>query len=533
MTTINSTLSSSIGSRTVFDTLTFLPNPTKSKQQREAYIKYVVPSSIMCLLACAAPAYGFNVWLLPVSLSLYGPDAIYSMSDGIILYSFSCQTLMCGLMMEALSSKMRQWKTGVACAAAIVIYPLGLVISGLSLQYASGSAAEAGFFLSQCLGCGTGLALAWYPAQIGTVMWFREIGRPSVGAGLFGFFLGFWPMTFSWWGSVLVRDDIHISFYITAAVIFLVSLSSIFLFRSPAELPLLEGLGQEGGNNPSDVEVQAESGQHNVEEQSAKNKETVNTAGLTEAASPLLTRSQFNRQPQAYIQFFVWIFTAIPGFAIKFTISPIMSSVFGASVKLQNTASFIFLFFYAISRLLTGLVIGRVTLRTVLMTSTIVSFPCFFFVGAIVFKGWTSVGWMWGFIAANIAVASSLGVEKVLISLVCLANWGVNNMPRMTARAVFAMACAAFIGPLFIWLGLSYPGNIYLDPTLNTSVQQKEELEQSMGAALLVLGAVGFVGFVGHWLCVKPYKPSTRRVDVEVVHTNEHSECVNKSEPLG
>jgi len=186
MATSNS--STSIGSRTIFDSLTFLPNPTKSKQQRNLYIKYVAPSSIMCLLACAAPAYGFNVWLLPVSLSLYGPDAIYSMSNGIILYSFSCQTLMCGFITELLSSKMRQSHTSVTCAAATIIYPLGLVLSGLSLQYASaGTAAEVGFFLSQSLVCGTGLALAWYPAQIGIVMWFKEIDRPSVGAGLFGF----------------------------------------------------------------------------------------------------------------------------------------------------------------------------------------------------------------------------------------------------------------------------------------------------------------------------------------------------------
>ena len=285
-------------------------------------------------------------------------------------------------------------------------------------------------------------------------------------------------------------------------MIFLISLPSIFLFRTPAELPLpleglgqpllveVEGLGQAEGNNASDVE----------EQQSAESIET--------AASHILTRSQFNRHPQSYIQFFVWIFTVIPGFAIKFTISPLMSSVFGASVKLQSTASYIFLFFYATSRLFTGLVVGRVKLRTVVMTSTIVSFLCFFFVGSVVLKGLTSAGWMWGFIATNIAIASSLGVEKVLISLVSLENWGVNNMPRMAARGVFALTVAAFIGPLFVWLGLSYPGNIYLDSTLN-SMQQKAELERSVGVALLILGAFGFSGFVGHWLFVKPYKPSS------------------------
>ena len=98
------------------------------------HIKYVLPFSVMSLLACAAPA-GFNVWLLPVSLSLYGPNAIFSMANGIILYSFACQTLMCGFVTELLSQKMRQSHTSVTSTASTIIYPLGLVMSGLSLQY--------------------------------------------------------------------------------------------------------------------------------------------------------------------------------------------------------------------------------------------------------------------------------------------------------------------------------------------------------------------------------------------------------------
>ena len=81
----------------------------------------------------------------------------------------------------------------------------------------------------------------------------------------------------------------------------------------------------------------------------------------------------------------------------------------------------------------------------------------------------------------------------------------------MLARAVFMASLGAIIGPLFIWIGLSKPGDIYMDQSLNTSQQQQIELEQSMGTALICLGAIGFLAFFGHWLCIKPYKPKPKQ----------------------
>ena len=79
-------------------------------------------------------------------------------------------------------------------------------------------------------------------------------------------------------------------------------------------------------------------------------------------------------------------------------------------------------------------------------------------------------------------------------------------MKQMLARAVFMVSMGAIIGPLFIWVGLSQPGDIYMDQSLNKSEGQQDELEQSMGTALLCLGEVGVLAFFSHWFCIKPYR---------------------------
>ena len=156
------------------------PDPTKSREERDAYIKFVLPVAMMSNLVFASTQYGFNVWLLPVSLALYGEDATYSMRTSVVLLSFASQMLMGAAIMETMPAKLMSLPTRVACAASSILYPLGVVLSGVSLQYSRGRWAEIGLFLSQFLFCGIGLAVSWFSTQVKIVMWFREIGRPSV-----------------------------------------------------------------------------------------------------------------------------------------------------------------------------------------------------------------------------------------------------------------------------------------------------------------------------------------------------------------
>ena len=414
--------------------MVFIPscNPTKSREERRRYIKYVLPFACFSNLVTTSTQYGFNVWLIPISLRLYGADAIYSMRNSVVLLAFSSQMIMGALIMELMPHKLMQIPTQIACIAQSILYPLGLILSGLSLQYSSGTAAELGLFFSQLLLCGTGLAVAWFSGQVKTVMWYREIGRPSVGAGLYGFLCGMWPMTFSYWGTAMVNNlkDIHVSFYYTAAVLFVVSLPSAFIFYAPNEAPLAT---ESTAEVDSDIErgdpglhaAKSERRVSNTKEsettsqlltprpESPKVSTSESNTGLTEADSPLMTKAEFNRQPQVYIQAMIWFLTVIPGFSIKFTIAPVMSAVFGASLRLQLAASFIFLGSYALSRLFIGFIVGkRAKVNTVARVATTIIPICFFLAGAVIKAGLTYKGWMWAFIIVNVFVACSLGVGK-------------------------------------------------------------------------------------------------------------------------
>lgn len=191
--------------------------------------------------------------------------------------------------MEFLSVKLMSLPTHIGCAASAVIYPLGLVLSGISLQFSSGIAAELGLFFSQFILCGMGV-ISFFPNQVKTVMWFREIGRPSIGAGMYGFLCGFWPMTFSYWGTSMVNNlkDIHVSFYYTAAVIFVVSLPGIFLMNSPNEVPLDSTATVDDNNDIERLETQESEPESILEP----------NVSQTEASSSLLTHPNHKKYYQ-------------------------------------------------------------------------------------------------------------------------------------------------------------------------------------------------------------------------------------------
>ena len=182
--------------------------------------------------------------------------------------------------------------------------------------------------------------------------------------------------------------------------------------------------------------------------------------------------------------------------------------VFGASLLLQTLTSFSFLFVYASSRLVVGFVIGpNFTVQTVLGFVTILSPIYFFAIGAIVKKGRDNTWRLVVYIVLNCIIAFTLGMKKVLISLINLSLfWGVNNLGILVGRTLASLCVGAFIGPVIIWYGLSKSGDIYIDNTLNTSEQQQAELESFVGGALLILGGVASLACLGLLFLVKPHE---------------------------
>lgn len=190
-------LNQSLRGKSLLGLLPFLPDPTQSRSRREAYIRSVVPAGALLGVAVTGPFYGFNVWLLPLTLRFYGPDAVHRMSHGVVLYAFSSAAVSASLVMAVSAPFLPALSSGLCLAAATVLYAAGLALTGL----ASARGSEAGVFLSQLLLCGPGAGLCMFVVQMNCVLWFRELDRPALGAGIAGFCFGLWPAAFSFWGT--------------------------------------------------------------------------------------------------------------------------------------------------------------------------------------------------------------------------------------------------------------------------------------------------------------------------------------------
>ena len=114
------------------------------------------------------------------------------------------------------------------------------------------------------------------------------------------------------------------------------------------------------------------------------------------------------------------------------------------------------------------------------------------------------------YIVLNCIIAFTLGCKKVLISPVNLSLWGVNNLGTIVGRTMAALCIGGAVGPIIVWYGLSAPGDIYLDNSLNTSEQQQAELESFVGDAMLILGGIGTIACLGFLFLVTPHERHTR-----------------------
>ena len=184
-----------------------------------------------------------------------------------------------------------------------------------------------------------------------------------------------------------------------------------------------------------------------------------------------------------------------------------MSALFEASVLVQSISSFVFLITYALARFVTGFAIGRIIkLKHGVWLATFISPLMFFFTGTIIRLDCTSTAWMIGFIIANAVVAFCLGAKKIFLTPLALAMWGKQNLPKVSSRSLSALDIASFIGPIVMWQGLSASGDIYIDPRLNTSEEQRRELLTYSSNSLFILGGIAFSAFLCFAFLIKPYR---------------------------
>ena len=124
-----------------------LPNPTKSFEERKRYIKYVVPIAVFLAASPFGVIYGFNIWLLPLSLSLYGQDATYSRRNGVVLYSFSAVLPATAVFVLSLPKQLLTMSTGLLQLIATILFLVMAILSGVCIHFKS----DVGLFFTQLL----------------------------------------------------------------------------------------------------------------------------------------------------------------------------------------------------------------------------------------------------------------------------------------------------------------------------------------------------------------------------------------------
>ena len=194
-----------------------LPNPTKSFEERKRYIKYVVPIAVFLAASPFGVIYGFNIWLLPLSLSLYGQDATYSRRNGVVLYSFSAVLPATAVFVLSLPKQLLTMSTDLLQLIETILFLVMAILSGVCIHFKS----DVGLFFTQLLLSGIPGATSSLVNTVIVVTWYREITRPVIGAGFYGFACGMWPVLFSFWGTALAEQDIETSMYIAGGINFM------------------------------------------------------------------------------------------------------------------------------------------------------------------------------------------------------------------------------------------------------------------------------------------------------------------------
>lgn len=124
---------------------------------------------------------------------------------------------------------------------------------------------------------------------------------------------------------------------------------------------------------------------------------------------------------------YILVFLALlPGFALKFNLSVFSSAIFGATTTEANAFSFIYLFVYAVGRLVTGLVISPTfTAVNVSRLATLIQVPIFIISGLLVLFGGNSQAVFWIWVVLQSFIGLGLAAFKISISVNVLDRWNM------------------------------------------------------------------------------------------------------------
>ena len=309
------------------------------------YVMTMVMFWNLCSFANCALAYGWNVWVDQLFEVFYG-DVEYTMARGGPVYALSLIIFMLGAgnLMLALLQVSNPEKTFNICGwkfqggQVLKMYIWGLLIStlsgimlGLAVQYKKMWLMYVG-----SLGLGIGMAMLQPVCRFAATLAYYQVGQKGIGSGWLNACPGIWATTFSYWGPALsnslsIQTAIHIANGISLAILLVpipfanvkIPNRSIYHQRSRERLAAAEA-------KKTDEERQ-------------------NSVEPFPLPAMVILKSK-----EMLIMWFAFLFMMTPGFGIKYLISPMLDKVYGASDSVQNTASFLFLLLYSISRFTGG-----------------------------------------------------------------------------------------------------------------------------------------------------------------------------------
>jgi len=228
------------------------------------------------------------------------------------------------------------------------------------------------------------------------------------------------------------------SYYANAIIIFVGSLPACFLFFDCEELKFEEKVASEPPKELTKTEFQHKT---QICLKVLTNVLAMTTGGagkviddddpdVPEVAEPpkKLATSEILHNPQIYLQFLTNVLAMAPPFAIKWNLSVLGSALYGASVSQQNIFSFIYLFAYALSRLATGLLLGKhLSVETAQKLAIALQIPCFIASGLLVKMGGTTTKYFWGFVVLEAVIGLALAAFKSTIYISALVRWNSEN----------------------------------------------------------------------------------------------------------
>ena len=148
-------------------------------------------------------------------------------------------------------------------------------------------------------------------------------------------------------------------------------------------------------------------------------------------------------------------FALTPDFGVKYMISPLLETTFGASDEEQSTASFLFLMTYSLSRLVSGGCSKYIRPKVMYLCALGVQLVGFCGSGLIlhyqdVDDNEVAGGLDW-FVASQSIIGLCMGATKVLFFLLAFECFQATNFPIAVGSLATAFGVAAFIGPFCSW----------------------------------------------------------------------------------